>query len=164
LEWPGTDLVLTILRDRLNDANADVRLAAVEGLRDARDHQSAARLRERFALEKDPRVRLALVNSLGQFRDVNAAPLLAKLLRSTETPLVNEALIAAGELGSNSPALLSTAITNFLAEPNRPMDSRITALDALGQFRLASATPWFVRSAQSTNEGQRPASFEALVR
>src|SRR5205823_7120618 len=47
-DWSGTALVLAALRDRLRDVEPALRLAAVEGLREARDRESTERLREQL--------------------------------------------------------------------------------------------------------------------
>jgi glucose/arabinose dehydrogenase len=82
VDWSSTALVLATLRDRLNDAELALRLAAVEGLRQARDTESAADLRERFTLESNGPMRMALLTTLGDFTDAASTPMLADLLRN----------------------------------------------------------------------------------
>ena len=67
--WEGTPTVLAALRGGIADADPGVRLAAVEGLREAGAADVAPVLRARFLDEPDPGVRLALLSALGTFRD-----------------------------------------------------------------------------------------------
>src|SRR5262249_26817634 len=55
--WEGTPTVLTALRDGIEDPDAGVRLAVVEGLREVEAAGTAPKLRARFSDERDPVIR-----------------------------------------------------------------------------------------------------------
>ncbi len=167
-DWSGTPLVLATLRDLLDDAEPTLRLGAVEGLREASDKQSSADVREQFNRESDNQVRLALLVALGDFADAASAPMLANLLRNppAHPALLSTALATAGKLAAapETGSILPSALTNLLAGPSLATPARVAALDALGEFKIASAEPWFVRFAQSGNASERAAALRGLVR
>jgi putative heme-binding domain-containing protein len=165
--WAGTALVLRVLRDRLDDANATLRLAAVEGLRTAVDRDSAPRVLQRLSRESNREVRLALIAALGDFADARSAPVIAELLHTeADAELLQAAAETAGKLAASpdTAALLPAALTNLLGSPNLTVETRAATLEALGEFKLAAEANWLVRSAQSEDGRERAAALRGLVR
>lgn len=168
VEWPGTKLVIEALRQQFDDVDPTIRISAVEGLRLSGDTTFAARLREYFPREKDVKVQQALLDTLGDFEDFAFTPALAQFLKGlhSEPSLLNSALVAAGKIASDAASIpaLSSAITNLLSRPGLPIDSRVAALDALGQCKLQESAPWFERFALLGDHRERAAALAALVR
>ena len=83
VEWPGTKLVLATLRASLTDHDAPVRRAAVVGVREVKDRETLAILRERFPQEPDEGVRVELARTFAALDDKQSVPLLIAAFRSS---------------------------------------------------------------------------------
>lgn len=129
VEWQGTATVLAALRTALGDDDANVRLAAVEGIGEARDADSAARLREMLERETGAEMKRALVEALGRLRDSNAGPLLMHEIARADDTLQTKIAWALGEMkfGPAAPALAEVAV-------RASTNSRAAALEALVQI------------------------------
>jgi putative membrane-bound dehydrogenase-like protein len=129
LEWEGTSTVLATLRKALDDDEENVRIAAVEGIREARDRESADKLRAMFEQEGDPRLKHALVEALGALRDSNAGLLLMRELARADDILQTKIATALGQMkyGPAAPALAQTAL-------NGSTNARIAAMESLLQI------------------------------
>ena len=180
VEWSGTQAVVAILREALDDADARVRRVAVDSLRESRDLSSAAILRERFSKETDPATKAAVLRMLGSLKDAGARDLVASVLAdpSGEAELLQEAVSAAeqfGEadllakfVGARSPARKAAiaalakmggdaavdAILPVVEEPD--LETRKAALAALGAIRNRRAVPAFLSAF-----GREETRFEA---
>jgi putative heme-binding domain-containing protein len=100
--WEGTAMAMTALRAGLDDREAPIRRASVDGLALVRDTGSGEQLRKMFATEADPRVKRSLLGALGAMKDLEAAGIIAGVLGDelAEAELLETAIAAAGEIGS----------------------------------------------------------------
>ncbi len=148
--WSGTEAVLAALREGVGHARPDVRQAAVEGLVEAREAAAAPLLRGRFAAEKDPAVRVALLRALAAFRDVAARRLFADAL-ATEPA---EALDGAAAIGADD--LLQAVLAG-------PYPTELRAKAALALGRAGPLEP-LLRALEEADPVLRRAVLEALGR
>jgi putative heme-binding domain-containing protein len=159
--WEGTATILGALRDGVDDPEAGVRLAAVEGLREAGDAGAAPALRDRFGRETDPFVRRALLASLGTFRDRGSRGLISGVLRDpgAEASLKAEAVAAAERVGGPD---MGGAVHGALKAA--PWDSplRAAAVIALGRLQYTPAAPALESLAGEGDDEAGQAAFEAL--
>jgi putative membrane-bound dehydrogenase-like protein len=111
VEWAGTAAVLAALRTALEDREENVRVRAVEGIREAGDAASAARLREMFQRETNGEMKRALVEAFGALRDSNAGPLLVHELARVDDALQSKISSALGQIkfGAAAPVLAQAA-------------------------------------------------------
>jgi putative heme-binding domain-containing protein len=160
--WSGTPTILSALRGRAGDADALVRRAAVDGIKEAGDAQSAERLRRQFPAETDPLVRRALIAALGAFRDAGARDLFVAILRdpSADTASKVEAIAAGERVGGEDVARAVAAILDFA-----PVDTRLrtTAIVALGRLGWILAAPRLESFARKGNAETQQAALEALA-
>jgi putative heme-binding domain-containing protein len=187
VEWAGTPTVLQALRDSLNDENENVRLTAVEGIRETRDSVSAAKLRDMFERETSGEMKRALVKAFGALRDSNAGLPLMRSLAQAEEPLQVAIAGALGEIrfGPAAPALAHAASkgsTNIRAAAiealvqvggesgfaglrqlvdAETLELRRDAIAAMGRLKHAAAVPVLLEA--HTNSATRLAAIEALT-
>lgn len=187
VEWAGTAAVLAALRTAMDDRDESVRLAAVEGIRDARDAASAGKLRTLYEQEASPAMRLALVEAFGALRDSNAGPLLMRALAGADEPLQVKvaSALAAMKFGPAAPALARTATsgsTNARTAAIEALveiggesgfaglrqvamadsiDARRGAITAIGRLKSRSAIPVLLQA--YTNAETRGVAIEALT-
>lgn len=94
--------VATQIRALLTDTDHEVRAAAVQAVARLRDNADAARFLELLALERQPKVRRALVNALGYLGGENVIQPLLDMLASREEPASTEAVAALGRLAERA--------------------------------------------------------------
>ncbi len=101
VDWAGTAQVLEALRAAPADPEPLVRRAGVEGLAEVRDRAAAPKLREAFAREADPDVRIGMVRAFGVLKDAEAGPLLGGVAGDSAAPVALrlEALASAERIG-----------------------------------------------------------------
>jgi putative heme-binding domain-containing protein len=164
-----------------------VRVAAVHGIREARDASSAAKLREMFEEGAGPELKRALVDAFGALRDSNAGTLLMRALAGADEALQVKvaSALAAMKFGPAAPALARTATrgsTNArmaaieaLVEiggesgfaglrqvaMTDSIDARRGAITAMGRLKSRSAIPVLLQA--YTNAETRGAAIEALT-
>ncbi|HVY72387.1 MAG TPA: HEAT repeat domain-containing protein, partial [Verrucomicrobiae bacterium] len=160
--WAGTETVLAVLRDSLRDADAAVRLAAVSGLGEARDSNSAAALRDLFPKETDHRVRGAALGALGVLRDQAAAPLVANELsrKDADLALLADAIEAGAKIGGEA---IVQALINLLDRQGLGNDTLGQVLRALGELKVAEASERAAGFVIGADDKLRDAATEALV-
>ena len=86
VEWEGTPHVMRALRSALDATNDQVRIAAVEGVRVAKDIDSAPKLRTMFGEHASVELKEAVVDAFGGLRDTNAGALLVRALSESPPP------------------------------------------------------------------------------
>lgn len=155
LAWAGTESVLAVLREALDDADARVRLAALAAIREANDPASAPKLRERFARETDGPVRGAILRALGFLRDAGARDLIAAVLadRSAEAALLEDAVVAAEQLGE------ADLLAKCVADRSPARESAIGALSRIGGETAVGA---LLAAAEDSNLEIRKAALTSL--
>ncbi len=161
-DWAGTSTALETLEKSLDDPSSRVRQAAVEGLRMNRATHAAPKLRRLFDRETDVAARGGIVETLGEFQDAGARPLLLGILsdRSTPPDLLRPALRAAGALGGGD---LLSAILELLAAPGDSEAARVQALEILRLFPESdNIISVLARHASQQNAAGRTAAFESL--
>jgi putative heme-binding domain-containing protein len=110
--WAGTEAVLTALKKGLDDADRDVRAAALGGLREAGDGGAAPKIRELFSKGDAETKRLAM-EALATCDDGRSAAMLLAYLDESQADagLVGPVLLTLGRLKSGDaiPALAKHA-------------------------------------------------------
>jgi putative membrane-bound dehydrogenase-like protein len=160
--WEGTATIRGALRDGVDDPEAGVRLASVEGLREAGYADAAPALRAQFRRETDPVVRRALLTTLGTFRDGGSRGLISGVLRDpgAEPSLRAEALAAAERVGGQDMGL---AVYDALKAAPRDSPLRAAAVIALGRLRYAPAASGLESLADEGDDEAAQAALEALA-
>jgi putative heme-binding domain-containing protein len=160
--WEGTPTALAALRDGIDDPDARVRLAGVEGLREVGAADAAPALRARFRGEPDPAVRRALLTALGTFRDQGSRGLIAGVLRDpgADPSLKAEALAAAERVGGED---LAGAVHDTLKAARGDARLGAAAVVALGRLRYAPAAADLESLAAEGDDATAQAAFEALA-
>ncbi len=159
--WEGTPLVLGAIRDALADADAPVRLAAVAAVKEEGDREALPRLRERFGVESDEKVRREIASVFGAMDDTTALPLLIAALRDSTVPeSVREASLASIEqIGSDAAV---QALIDLLREPGLKADRQARLLASLGRFKARTAVPTVVGLLANPDPKVRAAAAESL--
>ncbi|MEW6160046.1 MAG: HEAT repeat domain-containing protein [Verrucomicrobiota bacterium] len=160
--WERTPKILKCLRQLLPDSNPQVRLAALAGIREAKDTEATVEVCALFERETDPEIKRAALTTLGAIRDQRAEPLLLSLLRNSETPptLMAEAIAAARQLRGKP---LGAAIVRLLS--TRPSDENIVlqALETLRELKMIDGFESVRAYANHPNTALRSAALDALV-
>ncbi len=100
-----------VLLIALDDADAEVRRSAVEGLWEADDTGILQRLLDRLAIETEPAVRAALAQALGRFAELHVC----------------------GRLGESHGQRVYDALSNLIA-PHEPVEVRRRALESIAIY------------------------------
>jgi HEAT repeat protein/beta-lactamase regulating signal transducer with metallopeptidase domain len=125
------------LIETLGDANAAVRVAAVQSLGQLQDPRAIAALSKALKEDTDPRVREAAANSLGEIDDSRAVPALLDALRTEKAPNVRTQIVKAlGEIDDPSAV---QGIAAVVKDPSVPV--RRAAAWALGELEDPAAVP-----------------------
>ena len=189
VDWAGTSPILTRLMDALEDPAAELRRAAIEGLREVHESSATPAILRRLAGETDLEVRRSAARALGTFHRPEASAWLVAQIGSVDSApeLIRDAIAAAVELGGKEAvpsierragapgpvrAVAVAALGTLKAETSVPVlaaaaaaeDStvRAAAIRALGNVRGQSALEVLVRLSQSVPEAERPWVVQAL--
>ena len=148
VEWKGTQPVQSALMAALGDPESAVRRTAIEGLHSAGLLAAAPRLLERFPLETDPAVRRAMLRALVEFKETNAIPRVAELLRepTSDDELLREAIRAAGLLGGTH---YSEALIQLIRSHPATRAEAVAALGAMGATNSVSTLGWALSDPES---------------
>ncbi len=159
--WEGTPLVLGAVRTALADDDALVRLAAVDAVKEENDREALPRLRERFGVESDEKVRREIAAVFGTMDDKAALPLLISALRHATVPeSVREAsLLSIEEIGTDAAI---TALVDLLRESGLKADRQARLVASLGRFKARAAVPTVVAMLSNPDPKVRAAAAEAL--
>lgn len=161
--WEGTSNILQVIEFSLVDPVEDIRLAAVSAVRSTDDRDALPKLRERFQVEKEAKVRQEIALALGSMGDKEALPLLVAALRDLANP---ESIRAAALTGLESiggkPAIeaLVEALSNKSSSLKDETQARMVA--ALGRFKAKEGIPAIVDRLTSASPEVRVAAAEAL--
>ena len=159
--WEGTPVVLAAIRDALADADAPVRLAAVDAVKEADDREALPRLRERFGAEPDEKVRREIAAVFGAMDDKAALPILIGAVRDAKVPeSVREASLASVEQIGSDAAI--AALVDLLREPGLKADRQARLIASLGRSKARAAVATVVALLASPDPNVRAASAEAL--
>lgn len=156
VDWEGTPAIQAALRTALKDLSPDVRRVAIEN---ARDPGSAATLRELFTGEPEIEIRRMILRNLGRIKDGDSGPLVASILKDRSSPLLVDAVAAAGNIGGKD---VLEALTSLAGADLGP-EILIPCLQALGILRAAGAVPAIVKSLGSENGKVCTAAVNALA-
>jgi putative heme-binding domain-containing protein len=161
--WAGTAVVLASLREALADARPAIRLAGVQGIREADDRESAGRLRTLFRAERDAVLRQAVLLTLGALHDRESGGLIAEVLGKPEdhASLLAAAIAAAEGVGGEE---VSTALAHLIDSEHLGPSLLRPTITALGRLRWAAAAPHLIPHTRSDDPEIRRAALEALVR
>jgi putative membrane-bound dehydrogenase-like protein len=159
--WAGTDVVLKTIRERLSDAEAPIRLAAVSAVRETRYLTALASLRERFPTEPDAEVRVELARTFAALDDKAAVPLLVAVLHDSKSPeaLRDAALKSVEKIGSD---VAIRALTELVEKGTLTPERESGVIAALGRARAKPAIPVLVRELKNSTPTVRAAAAEAL--
>ncbi|MEO6811128.1 MAG: PVC-type heme-binding CxxCH protein, partial [Isosphaeraceae bacterium] len=161
LDWDGTPIVLNTVRNLLDDDQAAVRIAAIQGVQDELDRDALPPLRDRFAVETDIDARRKLANAFGYFHDEAALPMLIAALRdpNTQEPIRDASLTAVGTIGGQ---LATRALVDLLEQRDLPNDRLPKIIKALGSIRSTEAIPSLLARLDSPDASVRASLVEAL--
>ncbi len=118
------------VRVSLQDADSEVRWAAIQLLFNIRDPQLGPSLEKMLAEDPDPEVRMKVVGLFKGREDLSRLGALVRGLNDTDPNVRIASLQALGDIGDPSVAIWVTAVLKD-AEPN----VRIEALRTLGRFQ-----------------------------
>jgi putative heme-binding domain-containing protein len=160
--WAATPVVLAILIDAFADARPTIRLAAVQGIREADSREFAGRLRTLFRADRDAEVRRAVLLTLGALHDQQAGGLIAEVLGRPEVnaTLLAAAITAAVGVGGEE---VSTALEQLLDSEHLGPSLLRPTITALGRLRWAAAVPHLIPHARSDGPEIRRVALESLV-
>src|ERR1043166_2743768 len=134
---PAATGAVAALIEALHDADASVRLAAVNSLQQLEDPAAIAALAKVLKEDTDARVREAAAWALGQIEDRRAVPHLIEALKAEHSTKVREKIVESlGDL--QDPSALA-AVSAVLKDPS--VEVRRQAVQAIGRFEDASAGP-----------------------
>lgn len=162
VEWAGTPVAFKAIRALLADADAKVRVAAVEAIAAAGGPESTADLVAAFNASSDLVQKRAVLRSLAAIKaTAPGVDLVASVLgKPTEDEsLLAEAATAAGKIGG---AKMIAALTKF-AEGTAPAAPLAAAIDELGTLKATAAVPAIARALKHDNEKVRTAAINALA-
>ncbi|HEX7897616.1 MAG TPA: HEAT repeat domain-containing protein [Planctomycetota bacterium] len=129
--WSGTSAALRALLAAVEDPDARVRKAGVDGLRELKEGAAAAALRARLGVEGAVEVKRALLRALGALRDKESRALIEAALAD---PALAEEAVGAAERAGESGLLMR----HLDAAPD-------AALRALGRMKVRDAVPLIAR-------------------
>ncbi len=152
--------VVPALIEALDDANAAVRLAAVNSLGTLGDPRAIAALGKVLKDDSDARVRRAAAEALGEIDDPRAVPHLLDALKAEKVADVREKIVQSlAQLGDAS------AVPGIAAAANdASAATRHAVAEALGELETQSAVPTLVGMARDQDVDVRHAVAEALGR
>jgi len=161
--WEATPEILKTIESSLTDPSEPVRLAAISAVRLTDDRDALPKLRERFQVEKEPKVRQEVALTLGAMGDKDALPLLVAALRDAANPepIRVAALTGLESIGGKSAiAALVEALSN--QSSNLKDETQTRMISALGRFKAKEGIPAIVARLSSANPEVRVAAAEAL--
>jgi putative heme-binding domain-containing protein len=160
--WAGTATVLAVLTEGLSDKDPRLRLAAVNGVREASHAPAAPALRELFSKETDLEVRRATLRALGALRDTNSVPLIEPVLRNGQPsdPLLPDAIAAAAQIGGER---LAQSLIRLLRNHSTDTNLALPVIKALGQLKTAEAAGLIAEQLPSREADIRSAAIESLT-
>lgn len=152
--------VVPALIEALDDANAAVRLAAVNSLGTLGDPRAIAALGKVLEEDSDTRVRRAAADALGEIDDPRAVPHLLDALKTEKVADVREKIVQSlAQIGDAS------AVPGIAAAANdASAATRRAVAEALGELETQSAVPTLVGMARDQDVDVRHAVAEALGR
>ena len=134
---PKASAMIAALSEALNDADASVRIAAVNSLAAQQDPAAIAALATALKTDTDARVREAAAWALGEIDDNRAVPHLVEALKAEKATKVRVKIIEALREIDDPSAL--PAVSGVLKDPSAEV--RRAAVEALSEFEDASAIP-----------------------
>ncbi|MSU61823.1 MAG: c-type cytochrome [Pedosphaera sp.] len=161
-EWAGTATVLSILREGLRESEPTLRRACIDGLAAAKDTESAAALRQVFALESDSTSRATILRALGAMKDQDVLRLVAVELKRPSQPETTTAAITAAENLGNEEAI--QVLIEFLRSSTAQETPLAQAVSALGKLRASTALSVIQPLTLHAAAPVRVASVQALGR
>jgi putative membrane-bound dehydrogenase-like protein len=189
VEWQGTPQVLAVLRKALNDPNEAVQIAAIDGIREAKDTSEGAQLRRMFSLTREAGLKQALIEAFAALRDTNVGPLLVRALSDSPqseasririisalgTIKFTPALVALGEAAATPSTNVRSAAFQAISSiggdaalsaltslaTNSSIDAGRDAISALGALKNRAAIPLLLEAYADAET--RDAALEALT-
>jgi HEAT repeat protein/beta-lactamase regulating signal transducer with metallopeptidase domain len=134
---PAASARIVALGDALSDADADVRLAAVNSLGGLQDPAAIAALAKALHEDTDARVREAAAWALGEIDDNRAVPSLLDALKSERVAKVRVKIVEA--LHEIDDASAVSGVSGALKDGS--VEVRRAAVEALGSFGDVAAIP-----------------------
>lgn len=162
VEWAGTPVAVKAIRALLGDADAQVRVAAVEALAAAGGSESTADLVAAFTASTDPVLKRAVLRSLAAVKATAAgSDLVAGVLAkpSEDETILTEAATTAGRMGG--PKMVTT-LTRF-ADGTPPAAALAVAIEELGALKARAAVPTVARALAHADAKVRAAAVNALA-
>jgi HEAT repeat protein len=129
-----TETLLLLFRD----PDAEVRLAALDGLGVAKREPAVGPLAAALATEKDPLILERIVDALGAIGSSTATDELVQLLAGTPRETIRWSCI--NSLGKIGDAKAGPSLLSFM-EPTYPLDIRLVTIESLGKLKETSALP-----------------------
>ena len=161
--WNATEQILSTLRHLLDDSDADVRVLAITALQKSNDGLAVSRLfLQRFDRELETRVRIALIDALGELREKSFSSTLANALRigGTEPAVFAAMTRAAGRLQSQD---LDQTLVGLLSDKSLATAARIEVVNALAECKSTNALPSIEPLLASGERTLRVAAFKAAT-
>ncbi len=163
ISWEATPVILKTIESSLSDPSEAVRLAAVSAVRTTDDRGALPAVRERFQVEKEPKVRQEVALALGSMGDKESLPLLIAALRDVANPEgVRSAALTGLESIGGKPAI--EALIEALGTKHGVLrdETQVRMIAALGRFKAKDAIPAIADRLFHTNPDVRVAAVEAL--
>jgi putative membrane-bound dehydrogenase-like protein len=163
ISWEATPEILKTIESSLTDSSEAVRLAAVSAVRSTDDRAALPTLRERFTLEKEPKVRQEVALALGTMGDKEALPLLIAALRDVANPEgVRTASLTGLESIGGKPAIQALVESLTDKDGNLKPETQARMVAALGRFKAKEGIPSIVERLTHASTEVRVAAAEAL--
>jgi putative heme-binding domain-containing protein len=130
IDWAATPKIQNVLRESIKDLAPPVRAIALNAAVASNDPKAAEFLREVLSIDSEIDLRRTAIRALARLKDASTGPLLAPILRDLSSPLLPDALSAAGSIGGQD-------VIEALASTEYPEEHLVAALRAQAALRIA---------------------------
>ena len=161
VEWAGTQAVMDAMRSALNDANEEVRHAAVQGLKFAPDPAVSDTLVKLFENDKDVPTRKAILGAMAAAKSPAAVKFVDQILSDPKQyeALFSPALEAAQTTGG---AEMTASVLKFVATDGNTPAQTIAALTTLIKLPDVNSLPVLLKRMTDKDGGVINAAANAI--
>ncbi|MBI5362962.1 MAG: ThuA domain-containing protein [Planctomycetes bacterium] len=163
VDWPGTQRVLEVVRGALRDADAAVRRAALDAVRELDERGALATVRSMAESERDPATRLLALDVLGAMKDEGASGVLERVVRDSSLSHDERQHAVEAACAVRSKPMLAL-LRSIACDPNAQAAQSVACIEALARLKDAESVSGFAERARSGDEAVRVAALAALAK
>lgn len=160
IPWAGTALLRDALPAALRDPVKDVQVAALAATRALGDPMLGAEVRQLFSSSSDNQIKGAALETLAQIKDLEAIPLIKRVLESSDASLLPAAMRAANQLPTPE---YSAELQRILTRTNSSPEFILPALELASALKLKSLAPGLEQYTTHKDEPVRKMAVAALL-